>query len=113
MPNGLIIPPKEECVDAVRTLALDAARHYATGDPWSQSFGREIRAKKLIAQAYAKIGTSTMLDDLLAAVMKADAASPDDHQTLAEAYTEAREACGDLYDKFDHLSFDESERAGL
>ena len=94
MPDGMIIPRKEDCIDAVRVMALDAARNFAA-DPLTQKSS----AKRLLLKAYAEIDGDDLLDDLVAKITAAQqipvahwddqAAAYEDCAIAAEALSEA------------------------
>lgn len=109
MPDGMIIPPKEECVDALRTLALDAARHYAV-DPLTQKSS----AKRLLLKAYAEIDGDDLLDDLVGKIRAIELVPVADWNGAAHAYEDALIAADTLAENYGKLQEDaECRERGL
>ena len=105
MPDGMIIPRKEDCVDAVRVMALDAARNFAA-DPLTQKSS----AKRLLLKAYAEIDGDDLLDDLVSKIKAIENVPIIDWNGSACAYEDAGIAAFELSERYHQLQEDAEYR---
>jgi hypothetical protein len=106
----MMIPRKEECVDAVKQMAIGASMAHASGTPGQVVFGDKSRAKRLLLQAYAQIDGDDMLDDLVSKIATIEQTGIEDFIGREGAYHDASVAATDLADAFEALEVDAMDR---